>query len=805
MSNETALAESIGRAVLAAIQNVSTTTATASGPPQATSTPTTYNYTPPGPATPTTSTGTSYRSVPFPSVHQRTATHSRFVRKNKACKHYTRDVVCVPFSSASTFRIPRGDSRANFAREGLIGKISFTSDWSEAQLREEMTAIFRRTFALSMGQSFPFEYLSTVKGCKRLMKPNVSSSFLWGGKEVASISSATCLYIMALICKPVQEPEDLSDSDFESPVGRRRRVHTVSPSSSESELISQGSENDRLKESPSRQRRDREQHTQESESQGQAEDLRQVFPYNVAEFVPVYLEEDEALEEAIQRSLLEECDGPAVNTLKSSEMLSKEEIAGLLQALYYYIGYSNVWTTALRVFKRPSFAESCDKLYVIFTSDEHDAVEDAADLGGPRPEFFRLLVKAIFQDSGAFEGTPNGCIPRLNMLHLQNGVYRTIGRMMSTIIVQGVDYIVSGDILQVHVSPDDIGDPDLRENLNKVQHATLQDDLEKAVSFCDSWRYQVEGLPLVVTMADRDVFVKNAVLYHTVVHLIDGLSHYGVLSLLRENPSLRVLLDIPGEDKGQEADFVAGILKPSYSVLGSNRRAKEELMVVKFREFLQCVENKELRDTYGDRTLTNDEEAFLKTLSPGHILAFATERLEAQVKSDLQLLEENFNSAKHGVEEMVKAMGESVTKRMDAVDRRLDGLASRITAMEVEVCGMEASTSFGASTPPPVLTTHRAFDQPSSRPEALSSTQVPDVGCDMEISVDLQSLPLVQAGSSGLQEQPALHKRKLAQSLEDLEPELAGKLRPYTRLRHTRQEKPTGLQAAYFNLQAEND
>ncbi|XP_031172194.2 G2/M phase-specific E3 ubiquitin-protein ligase-like isoform X1 [Sander lucioperca] len=388
--------------------------------------------------------------------------------------------------------------------------------------------------------------------------------------------------------------------------------------------------------------------TQESESQGQAEDPRQVFPYNVAEFVPVYLEEDEALEEAIQRSLLEECVGPAVNTLKSSEMLSKEEIAGLLQAHServitlgtrpIYISRANVWTTALRVFKRPSFAESCDT----FASDEHDAVEDAADLGGPRREFFRLLVKAIFQDSGAFEGTPNGCTPRLNMLHLQNGVYRTIGRMMSTIIVQGgeppaflspsvVDYIVSGDILQAHVTPDDIGDPDLRENLNKVQRATLQDDLEKAVSCCDTWRYQVEGLPLVVTMANRDVFVKNAVLYHTVVQrqscldqLIDGLSHYGVLSLLRENPSLRVLLDIPGEDKGQEADFVAGILKPSYSVLGSNRRAKEELMVVKFREFLQCVENKELRETYGDRTLTNDEEAFLKTLSPGHILAFAT-------------------------------------------------------------------------------------------------------------------------------------------------------------------------------------
>lgn len=38
-------------------------------------------------------------------------------------------------------------------------------------------------------------------------------------------------------------------------------------------------------------------------------------------------------------------------------------------------------------------------LSVTFASNE-----DAADFGGPRREFFRLLVKAIFQDSGAFEG-----------------------------------------------------------------------------------------------------------------------------------------------------------------------------------------------------------------------------------------------------------------------------------------------------------------------------------------------------------------------------------------------------------------
>ncbi|XP_026015960.1 uncharacterized protein LOC113016950 isoform X2 [Astatotilapia calliptera] len=120
------------------------------------------------------------------------------------------------------------------------------------------------------------------------MKPNVSSK-----KEVGSICSTTCLYIMAGIQKPAQEePEELSDSDFESPVCRRRRVHhALSTTPGESEAKHQETESC----------------IQESENEGQAEG-QQMFPYNVAEFVPIFLEEDEALEEAIQRSLLEESD-----------------------------------------------------------------------------------------------------------------------------------------------------------------------------------------------------------------------------------------------------------------------------------------------------------------------------------------------------------------------------------------------------------------------------------------------------------------------------------------------------------------
>ncbi|CAJ1079179.1 uncharacterized protein LOC120569038 [Xyrichtys novacula] len=80
---------------------------------------------------------------------------------------------------------------------------------------------------------------------------------------------------------------------------------------------------------------------------------------------------------------------------------------------------------------------------------------------------------------------------------------------------------------------------------------------------------------------------------------------------------------MPEQDSDLAADLVAALLKPSYSVLRSNRRAKEELIVVKFRDFLQCIEDKELRATFED-LLTDEEDAFLNILSPSHSLAFAT-------------------------------------------------------------------------------------------------------------------------------------------------------------------------------------
>ncbi|XP_023816594.1 G2/M phase-specific E3 ubiquitin-protein ligase-like isoform X1 [Oryzias latipes] len=369
-----------------------------------------------------------------------------------------------------------------------------------------------------------------------------------------------------------------------------------------------------------------------------------------SDFIPLDFEEEEAVEEAIRRSLEEET-VQVPQESRSIKTLTTEEITGIVKAhsemvvtegfRSIIVSRRNVWTSAIRQFRRPRFVESTDMLYVTFASDEN-TTEDAEDLGGPRRELFRLLVKAIFQESGAFEESPNGFIPRLNVSHVQNRVYRTIGQMMSTIIVQGgecpallssvvLDYLLTGRMFDIRVSPEDVADVELRDSLKTIDQATTDDDLQRAIESCESWRYQIEGLPNPVTMDNKDAFVKNAIIFHVLLQrkscydqLAEGLECYELLPLLKENLPLRVLLEMPKVRSDLTADVVATLLKPSYSVLGSNKRPKEELMVVKFRDFLNSVQEREVEECLHGRTLTEAEKTFLRNLNPGHILAFVT-------------------------------------------------------------------------------------------------------------------------------------------------------------------------------------
>ncbi len=133
----------------------------------------------------------------------------------------------------------------------------------------------------------------------------------------------------------------------------------------------------------------------------------------------------------------------------------------------------------------------------------------------------------------------------------------------------------------------------------------------------------------------------------------------------------------------------------------------------------------------------------------------------------------------------MKAMGESVTKRMNDMDKKLEELTSRIQDMEVEVCSMLSSTSLVESTSSPsALTAHTAVDQPSGEAGPLSSTQLSDERGVTEISVDIQS-PLLLS-RTGPSQDAVLTTITYDESITDQPSEEAGPLSFHSAVRRGR-------------------
>lgn len=65
----------------------------------------------------------------------------------------------------------------------------------------------------------------------------------------------------------------------------------------------------------------------------------------------------------------------------------------------------NVWDGTMRGMRRPNFSPS--KTLLIKFTDDIGQPEGAIDQGGPKREFFRLVLDYMFNYSGMFEGDGN--------------------------------------------------------------------------------------------------------------------------------------------------------------------------------------------------------------------------------------------------------------------------------------------------------------------------------------------------------------------------------------------------------------
>ena len=104
--------------------------------------------------------------------------------------------------------------------------------------------------------------------------------------------------------------------------------------------------------------------------------------------------------------------------------------------------------------------------------------EPAVDDGGPRREFFHLLIGSIAGNNHLFCGDETSRVPMHNMMELGKRTYYYVGMMLALSLVHGgpspkffsaamADYIVYG-MGKVKATPGDVPDHAMRKKLIKV-------------------------------------------------------------------------------------------------------------------------------------------------------------------------------------------------------------------------------------------------------------------------------------------------------------------------------------------------
>lgn len=135
-----------------------------------------------------------------------------------------------------------------------------------------------------------------------------------------------------------------------------------------------------------------------------------------------------------------------------------------------YIRRSHLLSDAIRQFSKTSFDVS-KMIKVTFIGEE------AVDTGGPRREFFHLVLRAMFRSS-LFQGYPSHTVPLHNVEAVASNRFYMFGKILATCIVQGgeapvcfskavVDYIIYDEI-RTPVCLDDIAEQEVQQCLQKV-------------------------------------------------------------------------------------------------------------------------------------------------------------------------------------------------------------------------------------------------------------------------------------------------------------------------------------------------
>lgn len=264
--------------------------------------------------------------------------------------------------------------------------------------------------------------------------------------------------------------------------------------------------------------------------------------------------------------------------------------------------------------------------------------EAAVDEGGPKREFAASVHKSV-QASMLFTGKVGQRCFSNNFSALQQEEYKLYGQFCAWTLLQGcpppsffappvADFILYGSLDKVENKPECVTEP------NVVNLLTRLDGLNDEKAFADAVEENLDicldaGFAKTkVTIQDKESLLKCLTVKFTIgnsmmalCQFLDGLNLHGFLNIVREHAEEARWLFQESSCKQLTAEMIDDLYTPRYSEIGSNRRVKEESIIMNFTHFLEDVEGGEAETTV---LCPETDELSSMTLKLPDILQFLT-------------------------------------------------------------------------------------------------------------------------------------------------------------------------------------
>ena len=283
----------------------------------------------------------------------------------------------------------------------------------------------------------------------------------------------------------------------------------------------------------------------------------------------------------------------------------------------FNISRSHVWEGTVRALTRKSFSPH-NKVSVKFCDDVGTS-EGAIDLGGPKREFFTLVLDWLMH-SQLFCGSDSSKYFSCNATSQGNNDYFHAGEIVAMSLVHGgpgfgclspslYQCIVEGPN-NVLVNVSDVYDVELRSSLEKLLNAKSTDEanamidkppLSTLLDLAGTFKFvsSLDEIPTLVQQTVKWFLLGRS--HFSQEQFVQGLSVLGIYDSILKNPESFRPAVFCYSPQQLNAEIISHLFETNFSEVGSNRHCSESLVISHWNDYLLDVEERaETEVTFND-------------------------------------------------------------------------------------------------------------------------------------------------------------------------------------------------------------